>query len=50
MTAIKAYYDGNVLVPIEPEKAVINQVAIITILDEEKEADQPHIRFVGTLS
>jgi len=34
----------------EPVRAKINQSAIITILDEEKREDKPHLRFIGTLS
>ena len=33
MTAVKAYYDGSVFIPVEPVKAKRNQSAIITILD-----------------
>ena len=33
MTAVKAYYDGAVFVPVEPVKAKRNQSAIVTILD-----------------
>ena len=51
MNAVKAYYDGNVFVPIEPVRAKKNQSAIITILDDEKkDEDKPHLKFVGTLS
>ena len=50
MEAVKAYYDGNVFIPIEPVKAKMNQPAIIAILDEEKKADKPHLKFVGMFS
>ena len=50
MNAVKAYYDGNVFVPTEPVKAKRNQSAIITILDEDKREDKPHLEFIGILS
>jgi len=50
MNAVKAYYDGRVFVPTEPVKARPNQSAIITILDDDKKEDKPHLRFVGVLS
>ena len=50
MDAVRAYYDGNVFVPIEPVRATKNQPAIITILDKEKSVDKPHLKFIGTLS
>ena len=37
MTAVKAYYNGSVFVPVEPVKARRNQAAIITILDFSSE-------------
>jgi hypothetical protein len=50
VNAVKAYYDGNVFVPIEPVRAKRNQPVIITIPDDEKKTDKPHLKFVGTLS
>ena len=50
MNAIKAYYDGNVFIPIGPVKAKKNQPAIITMLDDGKKDDKPHLKFIGTLS
>jgi len=50
MTAVKAYYDGNVFIPIEPVRARKNQNAIITILDVEHRKDKPHRDFIGIMS
>ena len=50
MIAVKAYYDGNVFIPVEPVKARKNQNAIITILDIERKNDKPHKDFIGILS
>ena len=50
MTAVKAYYDGSVFIPVEPVKAKRNQSAIVTILDDGKSEDKPHLRFIGILS
>jgi len=50
MNAVKAYYDGHVFIPTEPVRAKRNQQAIITILDDDKKGDKPHIRFIGALS
>jgi len=49
--AVKAYYDGNVFVPMEPVKANRNQPAIVTVLDNDKIIEnKPHLKFIGTLS
>ena len=51
MIAVKAYYDGNVFVPIEPVKANRNQSAIIAVLDDDKIIEnKSHLKFIGTLS
>jgi len=50
MNAVKAYYDGRVFIPTEPVKARRNQHAIITILDDERKENKPHLRFIGALS
>ena len=50
MEAVKAYYDGNVFIPLEPIRAKRNQPAIITLLDNDKSSDKPHLRFIGALS
>ena len=50
MNAVKAYYDGKVFIPIEPVIAKMNQSAVITILDEVKRMDKPHLKFVNVLS
>jgi hypothetical protein len=66
MTAVKAYYDGHVFVPVSPVRVVKNQAAIITILESstephsgegsplndetEETADKSYLQFAGTLS
>jgi hypothetical protein len=50
MNAVRAYYNGHVFVPVEPVKAKQNQSAIITILDDERNEEKPHMRFFGVFS
>ena len=51
MIAVKAYYDGNAFVPLNPVKAKLNQSAIITILDDvEAGLPKPFEKYVGKLS
>ena len=50
MEAVRAYYDGNVFIPIEPVKAKRNQPALITIVDDNKPKNKPHLKFIGALS
>jgi len=50
MYAVKAFYNGNVFVPIGSVRAKMNQQAIITLLDDEKKEEKPHLKFIGTLS
>ena len=50
MEAVRAYYDGNVFVPIEPVRAKRNQSAIITLINDDKSKDKPHLKFIGALS
>ena len=48
--AVKAIYDGNAFIPVEPVRVKRNQPAIVTILDDEIKNDKPHKRFIGSLS
>jgi hypothetical protein len=52
MTAVKAYYDGKVFIPLTPIKAARNQAAIVTVLDETTEAEgsRDYLQFAGSLS
>jgi hypothetical protein len=52
MTAVKAYYDGKVFIPLSPVKAVKNQSAIVTVLDNAVKADDcgDYLQFAGSLS
>ncbi|MDR1288755.1 MAG: hypothetical protein LBK08_14215 [Treponema sp.] len=52
MTAVKAYYDGKVFVPLTPIKAARNQAAIVTVLDEtaETNGNRDYLQFAGSLS
>ena len=50
MNAVRAYYDGNVFVPVEPVLAQRNQSAIITILNEITKEEKPYMKFFGCLS
>jgi hypothetical protein len=52
MLAVKAYYNGNVFVPLVPVNTKQNQSAIITILDdiEPNVADNSFKKFIGKLS
>jgi hypothetical protein len=49
VTAVKAYYDCTVFVPVEPVKAKKNQPAIITLLDDESK-NKPHVKIIRILS
>jgi hypothetical protein len=52
MTAVKAYYDGKVFVPLTPIKAARNQAAIVTVLDETTKTNgsRDYLQFAGSLS
>jgi hypothetical protein len=52
MTAIKAYYDGKVFIPMSPIRAVKNQTAIVTVLDDTLETNdsKEFLQFAGSLS
>jgi len=52
MDTIQAYYDGNVFVPLTPVKVKINQPAIVTILDSDKDKRKNinHVNLFGALS
>jgi hypothetical protein len=47
MTAIKAYYNGQVFVPENPVSAEINQKALITLLDEEDAVELKKKQLLG---
>jgi hypothetical protein len=52
MTAIKAYYDGKVFIPLSPVKVAKNQTAIVTVLDDTVETgdNKDYLQFAGSLS
>jgi hypothetical protein len=52
MTAVKAYYDGKVFIPMSPIRAAKNQAAIVTVLDDTIEAGggRDYLQFAGSLS
>jgi hypothetical protein len=52
MIAVKAYYDGHAFVPATPVTAVVNQEAIITLLDSESLISPKKdwlLRFIGKI-
>jgi hypothetical protein len=52
MTAVKAYYDGKVFVPLSPIRAAKNQAAIVTVLDNAagETENREYVQFAGSLS
>ena len=52
MFAVKAYFDGNVFVPLTPVSVKLNQSAIVTIIDEAPKCHEKkaYERFIGALS
>lgn len=52
MTAIKAYFDGTVFVPLSPVNVKRNQNVIITVLDDIKPdvPAKPFEKYIGKLS
>jgi hypothetical protein len=57
MQTIQAYFDGSVFIPVEQITVEMNQKAIITILDNEKDSEFPRqkagksfLRFAGAIS
>ena len=51
MTAVKAYYDGKVFIPLSPIRAVKNQAAIVTVLDNVagEIENREYVQFAGSL-
>jgi hypothetical protein len=49
MTAVKAYYDGKVFIPLSPITAVKNQAAIVTVLDAGETENREYLQFAGSL-
>ena len=52
MKTVKAYFNGQVFVPVSPIKAKINQIAIITILDGSDLTmdSKPYLKYAGALA
>jgi hypothetical protein len=57
MQTVKAYYDGNVFVPIDRITAPINQMAIVTLIGDVPEtktkrqsSEKSCLRYAGVLS
>ena len=52
MKTVKAYFNGQVFVPVTPIKAKINQIAIITILDglDLTMDSKPYLKYAGVLA
>jgi hypothetical protein len=57
MQTIKAYFDGNVFIPIDRITAAINQRAVVTLIGDvpenttkQRDSEKSYLRYAGALS
>jgi hypothetical protein len=57
MQTIKAYFDGDVFIPIDQIRAAVNQRAIVTLIDDapenkikSRQPEKSYMRYAGALS
>ncbi|MDR0445063.1 MAG: hypothetical protein LBG98_02140 [Puniceicoccales bacterium] len=52
MQTVKAYFDGNVFVPVEHIQATKNQKAVVMLLDDipQSNTGKTYLRYAGALS
>jgi hypothetical protein len=57
MQTVKAYFDGNVFVPIDQITAAINQRAVVTLIGDvpenetkQRNSEKSYLRYAGALS
>ena len=51
MTAVKAYFNGTVFVPVNPVNVKLNQNVIVTILEDSKSGFPKSLdKYIGKLS